>query len=79
MNVDEQKKLLNLFRTQFRDEYESFPESRTDNPHEYFVTNDGFASVDGEILYCMIREFKPEHIIEIGSGKYNVPLRTGHP
>lgn len=30
--------------------------------------NDYFESVDGEILYCMIRHFKPRKIFEIGSG-----------
>lgn len=28
----------------------------------------GFESVDGEVLYCMIRHFKPKKIFEIGSG-----------
>ena len=30
--------------------------------------NGTFDSVDGEILYCMIRHFKPQRIVEIGSG-----------
>lgn len=68
MHEVEQIELLVLFQKRFRDEYELFPISKTNNPHEYFVTNSGFCSVDGIILYCMIRYFKPKNIIEIGSG-----------
>jgi len=32
------------------------------------ILNGVFGSVDGEILYCMIRYFKPGKIFEIGSG-----------
>ena len=37
-------------------------------PHQYYVSNEEFGPVDGEILYCTIRYFKPRRIIEIGSG-----------
>ena len=32
------------------------------------MNNGWFENVDGEILYCMIRHFKPRRIIEVGSG-----------
>jgi hypothetical protein len=70
INVNEEKQLelLELFMSKFKNEYDSFPMQKTPVPYRYYVNNDPFESVDGEILYCMIRHFKPERIIEIGSG-----------
>ncbi len=66
-----EKKLLDIlthFKTDFYEEYKHFPRHKTDIPHEYYVSNGFFEAVDGEILYCMIRHFKPKKIIEVGSG-----------
>lgn len=63
-----QLELLSVFASRYRGEYDAFPRKRTTAPHQYFVDNQFFESVDGEILYCMIRHFRPRRIIEIGSG-----------
>lgn len=68
LNEQKQLELLSLFVSKFKNEYELFPRNRTDIPYEYYVDNLAFESVDGEILYCMIRQFKPRRIYEIGSG-----------
>jgi predicted O-methyltransferase YrrM len=68
MNEAGQLDLLARFVAQFKDEYERLPRTRTPTPHQYYVNNGTFESVDGEILYCMIRHFKPRKIFEIGSG-----------
>jgi hypothetical protein len=68
INEQNQIKLLSLFSSRFKEEYERFPKTQTEIPYQYFVNNGLFESVDGEILYCMIRFFKPKRIIEIGSG-----------
>ncbi len=68
INEDEQINLLHLFSSRFKKEYDRFPLNKTPVPYEYYVNNGAFESVDGEILYCMIRYFKPRKIIEIGSG-----------
>lgn len=68
MNETGQIALLREFASRFRDEYEALPRERTAVPHQYYVNNGMFGSVDGEVLYCMIRRFKPRRIIEIGSG-----------
>jgi hypothetical protein len=60
--------LLAQLQKNFKNEYDSFPISRTDRPHIYYINNGGFESVDGEILYSVIRQFHPRRIIEIGSG-----------
>jgi hypothetical protein len=63
-----QIKLLSLFSSKYKKEYESFPREETSVPYQYYVDNGAFESVDGEVSYCMIRHFKPKKIFEIGSG-----------
>jgi len=67
-NESMQVALLAHFEEKFKIEYDAFPRIKTKTEHEYYTNNDGFESVDGEILYCMIRHFKPKNIFEIGSG-----------
>lgn len=68
INEKGQINLLSLFSSRFKEEYESFPTNKTSVPYQYYLNNSAFGSVDGEILYCMIRYFKPKKIFEIGSG-----------
>jgi len=70
IDVNEQRQinLLGEFSSKFKDEYDRFPSHKTPVPYQYYIKNGQFESVDGEILYCMIRHFKPRRILEIGSG-----------
>jgi predicted O-methyltransferase YrrM len=68
LNEKGQLGLLNEFVTEYKEEYERFPRTPTSDPYQYYVDNGLFESVDGEILYCMVRHFKPHRIFEIGSG-----------
>ena len=68
LNERAQLDLLSCFVSRFKDEYESFPQGRTSVPHQYYVNNGGLEAVDGEMLYCMIRYFRPTRIIEVGAG-----------
>ncbi len=70
MNEDAQLSLLSEFYSRYKDEYDSFPltEDERESIFQYYVNNKKFESVDGEVLYCMVRHFKPERIIEVGSG-----------
>ena len=68
MNEEKQLELLSFFVSKFKTEYDRFPKYRTFKPYEYYVNNPNFGSVDGEILFCIIRHFKPRRIFEIGSG-----------
>jgi predicted O-methyltransferase YrrM len=36
--------------------------------HSYHYGNGYFESCDAEVAYCMVRHWKPHHIVEIGSG-----------
>ncbi len=69
-NMTFQSDLLADFNKQFSEEFNSFPKykNEVENAWEYFIQNQNFTSVDGEILYCMIRKYLPKNIIEVGSG-----------
>lgn len=66
-NEQQQIELLSLFQNQFKKEYEAFEKTHSAKPYIYHINNGMFESVDGEILYCMIRNFKPKRILEVGS------------
>ena len=62
---DEQIHLLSTFSSKFKSEYEKIPQKKSKIPYDYHINNGEFESVDGEILYCMIRHFRPKKIFEI--------------
>ena len=66
-NEKSQVELLSVF-SKFKEEYDKFPLTKTSIANKYFVNNEQFESVDSEVLYCMIRHFKPKRVLEIGSG-----------
>lgn len=70
INEEFQIRILSEFFSVFKEEYNALPQDKneTEKPYNYYVNNGGFESVDGEILYCMIRYFKPKKVLEIGSG-----------
>lgn len=68
MNENFQYSLLLEFEKKFKTEYDKIPNKKTFNPFQYYIPNGSFDSVDGEILYCMIRYYKPKLMIEVGSG-----------
>jgi len=68
MNEEEQIEFLSVVQKKYKDEYDAFPRDKTEKKHEFYMNNDAFGSVDAEVLYCVIRHFKPRRIIEIGSG-----------
>jgi predicted O-methyltransferase YrrM len=67
LNERFQMELLRTFESLFRSEYDCFPPS-SDDPLRFHFGQTSFCSVDAEILYCMIRHFKPRRMIEVGSG-----------
>lgn len=68
INESFQLELLNRFRERFQGEYRSFPVEPTPVPHKYYLKNRSFESVDAQILYCIIRHFRPSRVFEVGSG-----------
>jgi hypothetical protein len=68
INKNAQIELLATFSVGFKHEYNQLQKTKTSIKHQYYLKNRSYETVDGEILYCMIRHFKPRKIIEIGSG-----------
>jgi predicted O-methyltransferase YrrM len=66
INLPGQLDLLATFEKCFRAEYEQFPHGPTSSG--FYLNNTTFQAVDAEILYCIIRHFKPRRICEVGSG-----------
>jgi predicted O-methyltransferase YrrM len=66
-NIDEQLKLIEEF--DYNAELERIPITNDSKTNiEFYYHNDSFVAGDAEMLYNIIRLFKPEKIIEIGSG-----------
>jgi len=69
LNEAGQRELLAELRKRYKPEWDELPlEAPGRLPHEYFVNNRYLESVDGEMLYAMIRHCRPRRIIEVGSG-----------
>ena len=68
MRVSAQLSLLQEFETSFRSEYEGLARRAPGAPHHFDHENTFFNVIDAEVLWCMIRKFRPKRIIEIGSG-----------
>ncbi|MDZ4715991.1 MAG: class I SAM-dependent methyltransferase [Cytophagales bacterium] len=65
LNVAEQLDLLSQFS--YAEELLAFPLVAS-SPETYFYHNSRFGPGDAEFLYSMIRRFKPQRLVEIGSG-----------
>ncbi len=66
-NDELQLDLLEKF-SGYKNEYDTFPRSSSITKHQYYTENGYYEWVDGEVLYSVIRHFKPGKIFEIGSG-----------
>lgn len=65
LRVREQQKLFVKFLKHYQEM--PFSEQKQDG-FRYFFDNIYFCHADAVVLYCMMREFKPKRIIEVGSG-----------
>jgi hypothetical protein len=67
LNTSMQMRILALlapFVPEISFPYDATPES----PPRYFYSNDQFPCLDAEVLFCMLRHFRPGRVVEIGSG-----------
>jgi hypothetical protein len=67
VNPEEQLALLDKFSNNYRAEYDAWPKQPT-NYYDFHISQTSFRSVDSQMLHCMIRDFKPSRVIEVGSG-----------
>lgn len=65
LNVEEQLRLLDGFRTYCREFPFGFQKKEG---LRFYLENPSYGYSDAVILYCMIRHLKPKRIVEIGSG-----------
>lgn len=68
MNAEKQKELLSRISDLYRKEYEALPENKIESNVHFYRNNSEFGPVDVELLYGIVRYFKPKRILEIGSG-----------
>lgn len=70
LNIEVEKWLefLNQTCTPLSASYGTLPSNMNGNPNEFYLQNGWFESVDAEVLYSVIRQLKPQHIFEVGSG-----------
>ena len=68
MNDNVQLQLLQEAFPRFRAEYEQFPMDPPERPYEFYFNNGFFSGTDALVLYCMVRHFQPNFILEVGSG-----------
>lgn len=52
----------------YRADYGRFPLSPNGDDKQYFLENGWFGSVDAEVLYSVVRRYRPANIVEVGSG-----------
>jgi predicted O-methyltransferase YrrM len=64
-DLEAMKQLLQDFRARYWDEFQELP---TYEELKKIGYGPGFTRIDAMILYFMLREIKPSHYIEIGSG-----------
>lgn len=70
LNEAGQLDLVTDIERRYADDVASFPmtEAETTGPGEYYVRNGTFETVDGEVLYYLVRECEPETVIQMGGG-----------
>jgi hypothetical protein len=67
MNEDLQLQFLTKIFPAFQEEYNEIPVS-FGSPDQFYLSNGMFEGTDALTLYCMIRHFRPNQFIEVGSG-----------
>ena len=72
LNLAKQIEFLSELR--FGAELQNLPLTSSD-PQQYCFQNLSFGAGDGEILYAMVRSFKPRRIIEVGAGYSTLMIR----
>ncbi len=70
LRFDDEKHLQFLRETclPYKSSYANFARSPNGNDQEFYLDNGYFRSIDAELLYSVIRRYRPKHIIEVGSG-----------
>lgn len=68
LKLDEARQLELIHQFHYRDELLNIPTNKV-TPDKFGYNNGSYESGDAELLYDIIRHYKPKRIIEIGSGQ----------
>jgi hypothetical protein len=68
LNETEQERFLREVFPRYREECGRLPTGPDGVPHRFHLNNVAFDGIDAMVLYCMIRHFQPDLILEVGSG-----------
>lgn len=69
MDLDRAMELLRTITDPYRAEFEQFPREASPGEIRYYLNNSSYGCGDAEVLYSVVRHFKPKRIIEIGAGQ----------
>ena len=68
LNTEAQLRILECGLAPFVPDISFQYESTMESPPRYFYHNDQYPCLDAEVLFCMLRHFAPNRVVEIGSG-----------
>lgn len=68
INYERQLDFLRRLARDYSMEYNALPMRKEESGGGYYIANGQYEAVDAEILYAMMRHWKPKRIVEIGSG-----------
>ena len=68
VNGEKQKEFIDKYCSIYKKEYDSFGLYEPTDEFKYYVYNGWFGEIDGDVLYTILRSYKPKRVIEIGSG-----------
>jgi len=63
-----QRAFLDAVCSRYKSEFDEFELDKPGANCRYFGRNGVFGRMDGDVLYCMIRHYRPRTVIEVGSG-----------
>ena len=66
LNEGGQLALLEEFSKRYRSEYEALPSAKRPGPPRYYFENPSFGPVEGEVLFCMVRQHRPGGSLKSG-------------
>ena len=68
LEPDRYREFLDTICSSYRPKFPEKPPEVKSGNDAFYLNNGWFESVDAEVLYSMIRRFKPARIVEVGSG-----------
>ena len=68
MREEQQKELFSDIVARFKDEFTAIPEGASTQEFRYYLGNAAFEAVEAEMLFALIRLFKPRRMYEVGAG-----------